>query len=354
MTRNTMGALVARATLMWTVPALAVDYCKVDFAGGPYITYLPWTVEGSYSGNAWGNSSARRVDLPSHGMQGFHLRAVDSPVALYVYTGDDFTGSVAALYCAQGYECYGSWNVSIESFSCQREFAHKGLGDAALQMSNPVIDTSEFVAPISEAFVDQVAADPGIEQYENMGTDLRWTTIHTYEKTHGMSPSWSDRYADLLQIHKAFNVNPDVEWWEEFVVWTYDVEVDIFMAPVLDDEELHFWWAGTDIWVEEGNAKEQLSADLGEGLAAFDSQAMFDQGIREEAGTQVVLGMGLDPEDFTPQALQDMGAAITDGKERLQLSHVAGFAGASVWGYQPWSSTSTLEPSIVLNADRSN
>jgi len=353
MLRTTLTALAIGAMGALAMPALAGDFCTVEYATDTVTYNLP-SVESTFSTNDWANTSARRVEenLPSTILDAYHIRAMDSPVALYAYTGDDFNGDVGGVFCPAGYECWGSAsNLSVGSLMCQREFAHKADGGGWAPIENPLIPTADMITPLAEGFQEEIESGD-VDAYYDSITDIRWTTGHTYKLSERQSVTWGDRYNDMIHIHKEFHIDPDLPWIVDWATATNHVEVDIYMGPVLDDGALKFWWADTDVEVTSGSFENSVEDAIEEGLAGWDSQAALDDGIRKAVGAAVIESFGHDPDDFSDDTLVYYGDYVVSYKERLQLSHFADFGDAhDVLGF---SSTSTLEPVIVLNAERSN
>jgi len=315
--------------LLLPTASVAADYCAISGVG---TFFPPNTVTSTFSSNSWANSSARRVssDLSSTAMTGIEIRAVDSPVTLYVYSGSELDGDVSAVHCDQGLVCTAHWSATIGSVNCQRDFGHKSVGTMWDLMQNPILPIGDAVTPLAGQLESAAEANYWVEDLKDTRVNFRWRNGRDFDSAFGFTTSWGRRYDDHLHLRLDATIDPN--WWAA----DYDVSIDYWMGPVLDGDSLELWWAGTSINVEEGTLQGLIAETFESEIAAADLQGLINAGIVN----------AVDEVSFGNSSL------VLGGKTRLQLSHVSDFAASGGADWMPWTSTSSTAPDIHLNATR--
>lgn len=346
--RPLLAAIPLIGVWMFSPTIAQADNCRLSQMSSATVnrTYtLPTTTRAW--GESWGNTSIRRTksDLAGqpfdHNLRRVDIVAIDSAVAFYAYTGDEFDGRVHASYCPKGQTCTVTWSgqVGMDSFICQREFADKGNNGGII--GNPSLPLEGAVAPFGDEFSQQVR--PSVDAFVDLDTAIRWTTSVTTQRILGGPLRWSNRYRDDLIFFKKFIMSTYGQ--------THVVDVSIFMRPTLVDDRLRFEWRGHDVSVSSGALAGLVHDNIHARINGVLLGTELEQNVRIEAGRQYCqTGLcGSNPSDIR---LEDEGGKFTDFKRRLQLSFVAHLRQATGRSFLSWTDTRSHAPTIVLNQDR--
>ncbi len=312
-----LGALTGLAGLV-AAPAARADHCKVFVdANRPVnmggVTTLPSDVTmtfatGSPNNSSWANTSQRFTGSRmtqigrNNNITSIEVGAQESDVSLYIFDGADFNGAGQVLYCKKGRTCFidqlGSMNNKTSSFICQREFFRKSFfvsptGVVQPNGSNPVIPMSRISTEVDNKVwamlngkegIDNVRfsnpADPGEAQTFSRTV---WMNKTDYCRTYGLACATSepDRMVDYMRISKAFEIDLDLP--VEIIPGDddYGIQIDWYVRPVLADQffELRFWWARTDIWVEDDIYSGRVEDEVFPAVDAVNIQTELRNGV---------------------------------------------------------------------------
>ena len=356
-----MKALVAIPLVgLWLFSAEAAhaDHCRLSQTT-PIVdalshTYTLPAVDRAY-GDSWGNTSVRRdksrmSSQPFNGsLRRVEIRAVESAVAFYAYTGNEFDGKVHATYCPKGQTCSVTWQgqVGLDSFICQREFADKANPTSVDELGNPSLPLAQVVEEFGDGFDEEVESSDQVEAYVDLDTAIRWRSRVTTRRFLGGTTTWSDRYRDDLVFYKKFLM-------QIAGLSTYVVDVKIFINPSVASQRFAFDYLGHHVSIPSGFLAHLASSNLSQQIDGPALEDRLNYGIRVEAGRKVCASLtricGQNPSDDT---LYVQGTEkIMDRKRRMQLSFVAQFLTSTGRRYFGWKDTKSATPTIVLNQDR--
>ena len=364
------------ACVLLARPAPAEDHCELhanrDLTGPATTLALPSVaatlLTGAPRDSAWANTSRRfsASDLAAldNQISAARIRALDSDVALYLLDGGDLNGRGNVFFCKQGFFCtleLGSdMNDRASSAICQREFFRKAMlrdpdSDPTrayfAALLNPIFDLRLVSTAVDEAARSAFAGADGVDAYRatrsedgwSLWSRTTWITGYDYCKRFN-APCQHDpneKYEDLFRISKRFEIDVNGFWADSipFLDDDYVVQADWYVRPVIDDGggnpaagELRFWWARTEVWIEEGRLADAIASNAERTIFDFDIQ----QGLRD----LFVLGAAY---AGCPHCI--------DGKNRLQFSvYPSEGPTRSVW-LEPFEMDVT-EPKLILNDSR--
>jgi len=342
----------------------AVTFYTLPNLAGTSQTYWAPAVEHSYI-ESWANTSVRRNggSLTAVGIysdiSSISVRAMDSDIAVYLFEEENFQGKGCAYYVLKGTSknimSLGSFDNKAKSFIIQREFGRKQEylpGIAAFnELNNPVIPGSSIRSEFHDTVRSKILASSKVDGISNQHSYVRWLTDDVYCQRFGYSYNWTAKYRDLLHLRTTLTLDID-NWW-----FDYDIRINIYVRPVLVGNELFFWWARTDLWVEGGVLSKKICDAVWSKLSNIDIQALLHDGVRDGAGTIVcdkLVDLGILSPDYSEADIEAWGNVIIRNKERLQLSFFPveflfiNFPRWLVAGFD----TDTSAPKIHLNNNR--
>jgi len=251
--------------------AFAVDYCRVysgpSQSGAGYNVNLP-ALSDTYDPNWYGASSRRRTGAEANSSwykngESLKIRAMDSDVVFYAYTGRWMDGDFQAVRCKEGNVCtwnYGWMRNQMRSFNCQRELN-----------SFFEIPTNEIADEITLTIDSELPKDGNIKNAWIRHGRMFWTNVRSRcERTNvGCKNGWEQKYDDILEFNYKGEV--DVKW----IAKHYDVWIDFWFEPQLigRDDEFHVDETYWRIRVEGGLVSNKVLNGV-----AGEVQPLFDGG----------------------------------------------------------------------------
>jgi hypothetical protein len=257
--------------------AIGADFCRFysnnDWKGTSKTFDLPQS--GSLSGNSWGATSVRgagKSELTSavyENAESVRIRAFDSDVVLYVFSGEHFDGEFQALRVNRGNERdwrYGSMRNKIRSFICQRDdFIPANLSGLTEFLKNSLLPSYFIADPITAKIHASVRSQK--DRFYNGKIDLKygrlsWTTrYNTCREINCASPKTpQDKYLDFLKYsYKATGrLKADGK--------NYDMYITLWFQPKLDKGSLTFteraWKVDVSNWIWHNKIQDAIESQV--------------------------------------------------------------------------------------------
>jgi hypothetical protein len=272
------------------------DYCQmysgVNQTGSSYKVNLPG-VEGTYSPVWWGTSSRRAIgeELNYSGspvyknMESVRIRAMDTGVRFYAYTGDNMDGVFQVVGCSKGHTCtwtFGSMKNRARSFNCQRDLD-----------SWVVIPTVDIADTITQELDAEIPKSSKIDNSTIKYGRLGWTNYRSRCERLGIGcgGTWQDKYRDTLEFTAKLGLDPHPAWWYK----QYDAWITFWLRPELFGGQKEFrieetWYR---IKVESGAISQLIADGLEAGIQPlFDGNEDLGDAITDRIWDEVIAQAG--------------------------------------------------------------
>lgn len=325
--------------------ASAADWCEVyseAFTGSQHQTSLP---EANFNNDEWSNFSVRRVadELKIynvfHNVSSAKIRAYDSDVTLYAFTGDNFDGKVSPLHCEKGRVCtrqFGSeMNNNIGSFICQREYRRIPKGDslqkAWIAANNPEFPMAELAQEIWDGTMKSMG-DADMDNRSHRYTNVTWDTAYGRSTTMGDAKSWTQKYIDLIQIENRFAGKP------KYTGYTRQIRTRTWIRPELVNRAFELNIYGTPYakaWCPNHTESQKINGRIEEefrdGIVATMTNDKNNNGINDMTESfrdtiKEVVGMAMCPAQnqtcMESANVKNAAAAVWGNKTALNIGHL--------------------------------
>lgn len=252
---------------------LAADYCRIysgsNQSGASHLVNLP-AVDATHSTVWWSTSSRRAIgdELDYAGgpvyenAESLRIRAFDSDVAFYAYTGDNMDGVFQVVRCSQGHTCnwtFGSMKNRVRSFNCQRD------------LDGVEIPTADIADTLTAQLDNEIPQSGKIDNSTIKYGRLGWTNVRARcERTGvGCGGNWKHKYKDTLEYIGKLGLDPHPAWWFK----QYDAWLTFWLNPELfgGNREFRIEETWYHIKVESGAVDNQILDGLEGGI-----QPLFD------------------------------------------------------------------------------